>query len=172
MNTVPSNFLKLQSKSLRKTDKNRDLVLFVFSEFSLKGEKKIFLRISTPAQNTGFVCYRSCAMCCYCGLQHYTKTCEECHTEELCFRLGSLRSWIKATHNSKQDLQLLGMSKHCEGRGWRKQVWWVPIFFQFQYHGISHLLLFLFLLHSFLLLLLLHDLKSRPHHMVKGAATK
>lgn len=39
MSTVPSKFLKLQGKCLRKTDKNRGFVPFVFSELNLKGEK-------------------------------------------------------------------------------------------------------------------------------------
>lgn len=41
MKTVPSDFLKLQGKYLRKTDKDRGFVLFVLfcSELNLKGEK-------------------------------------------------------------------------------------------------------------------------------------
>ena len=41
MKTVPSDFLKLQGKCLRKTDKDRGFVLFVLfcSELNLKGEK-------------------------------------------------------------------------------------------------------------------------------------
>lgn len=39
MHTVPFNFLKLQGKCLRKTDKNKGLVLLVSSNLNLKGEK-------------------------------------------------------------------------------------------------------------------------------------